>query len=207
MNRTTKILVVDDHPLLREGLAAAIAGEVDMSVVAEASNGREAIDAFRRHRPDITLLDVEMPGMSGVDAMIAIRRAFPDARFVVLTNYEGDIRALRALKAGASAYLLKTTLRKDLLDTIRDVREGKKRIPPEVAVELANYIAQDLLSVREIDVLKRVAAGNSNKVIAGQLDISEATVKNHMKSILLKLGANDRTHAAMIALKRGFIDG
>jgi DNA-binding NarL/FixJ family response regulator len=207
LNRLIKVLIVDDHPLLREGIAAAIAEEPDMSIVGEATNGVEAIQEFRRHRPDVTLLDLQMPGMSGIDAMIVIRRDFPDARFVVLTNHQGDIQAMRALKAGASGYLLKSMLRKEMLDTIRLVASGKRRIPPEVAIELGNHVAEDSLSEREVDVLRRVAAGNSTKIIAGQLQLSEATIKNHMKSILSKLGANDRAHAVMIALKRGFIDG
>ena len=205
MIRIIKLLIVDDHPLLREGIVAAIADEPDMRVVAEATNGGEAIQEFRRHRPDITLLDLQMPGMSGIDAMIVIRRDFPSARFVVLTNHQGDMQALRALQAGASGYLLKSMLRKELLNTIRLVDSGKRRIPPEVALELGSHVAEDSLSEREVEVLQRVAAGSSNKIIAGQLGVSEATVKNHMKSILQKLEASDRTHAVIIALKRGIL--
>ena len=201
-----KILTVDDHPLLREGLAAVIQGEPDMVLVAEATNGQEALERFRLHRPDVTLMDLQMPGMNGIDAMTAIRGEFPSARFIVLTTYPGDVQVLRALKAGACGYLLKNMLRKDLLDTIRIVHAGKRRIPPLIAADLAEHVADDALSEREIDVLRSVAAGNSNKLIAEQLAVSEETVKGHMKSILSKLGANDRTHAVMIALQRGFIE-
>jgi DNA-binding NarL/FixJ family response regulator len=202
-----KVLAVDDHPLLREGIAAVIEGEKDIELVAEAVNGQEAIELFRRHRPDVTLMDLQMPGMNGIDAIVAIRTEFPNARFVVLTTYQGDVQALRALKAGASGYLLKNMLRKELLDTIRTVNAGKRRIPPEIAAELADHMTEDSLTDREIEVLRRVANGNSNKIIGAQLNVSEATVKAHMKSILAKLGANDRTHAVTIAIKRGFIDG
>jgi DNA-binding NarL/FixJ family response regulator len=202
-----RVLMVDDHPLLREGIAAVIHGEPDIEMVAEATNGQEAIDLFRVHRPDVTLMDIQMPGMSGIEAIIAIRRESPTARFIVLTTYQGDVQALRALKAGASGYLLKSMLRKDLLDTIRAVYGGKRRIPPEIAAELADHVTEDALTDREIQVLRRVATGTSNKIIASQLTVSEATVKGHMKSILSKLGANDRTHAVTIAMKRGFLDG
>jgi DNA-binding NarL/FixJ family response regulator len=202
-----RILMVDDHPLLREGVAAVLHGEQDVELVAEATNGQEAIDLFRLHRPDVTLMDLQMPGMNGIDAIVAIRRDFPNARFIVLTTYAGDVQALRALKAGASGYLLKNMLRKELLDTIRSVHAGKRRIPPEIAAELADHVTDDSLTEREIEVLRRVATGTSNKIIASQLTVSEATVKGHMKSILSKLGANDRTHAVTIAMKRGFIDG
>ncbi|RZU35156.1 response regulator [Edaphobacter modestus] len=207
MTKTIKILAVDDHPLLREGIAAVIEGEEDMELVAEATNGHEAIKLFRDHRPDVTLMDLQMPGMSGIDAIVAIRAEFPNARFVVLTTYQGDVQALRALKAGASGYLLKNMLRKELLDTIRAVDAGRRRIPPEIAAELADHVTEDALSDREVEVLRRVATGNSNKIIGAQLSVSEATIKGHMKSILAKLGANDRTHAVTIAVKRGFIDG
>ncbi len=202
-----RILSVDDHQLLREGIAAVLAGQADMELAAEASNGHEAVESFRRHKPDVTLMDLQMPGMNGIDTILAIRREFPSARFVVLTTYQGDIQALRALKAGASGYLLKSMLRKELLDTIRIVHAGGRRIPPEIAAELAEHVIDDALSDREVDVLRKVAVGNSNKIIAAQLGVSEDTVKGHMKSILSKLGANDRTHAVTIAMKRGYLDG
>ena len=207
MTKAIKVLAVDDHPLLREGIAAVLNGEQDIELVAEAVNGREAIELFRQHRPDITLMDLQMPDMNGNEAIIAIRSEFPNARFVVLTTYQGDVQAVRALKAGASGYLLKSMLRKDLLDTIRVVHAGRRRIPPEIATELADHIAEDTLTDREIEVLRRVANGNSNKIIGSQLNVSEATIKGHLKSILSKLGANDRTHAVTIAIRRGFIDG
>ncbi len=207
MTKAIKVLAVDDHPLLREGIAAVLNGEQDIELVAEAVNGREAIELFRQHRPDITLMDLQMPDMNGIETIIAIRSEFPNARFVVLTTYQGDVQAVRALKAGASGYLLKSMLRKDLLDTIRVVHAGRRRIPPEIATELADHIAEDTLTDREIEVLRRVANGNSNKIIGSQLNVSEATIKGHLKSILSKLGANDRTHAVTIAIRRGFIDG
>jgi DNA-binding NarL/FixJ family response regulator len=201
-----RILTVDDHPLLREGIAAVIEGQSDMTLVAEATNGYEAIECFRKHRPDVALMDLRMPDMNGIEAIRAIRTEFPTARIVVLTTYAGDVQALGALKAGASGYLLKSMLRKDLLDTIRTVHAGKRRIPPQIATEIAEHAADDALTEREIDVLRRVGGGNSNKQIAVQLAISEGTVKAHMKSILPKLGAHDRTHAVMIAVKRGILD-
>jgi len=207
VTKKLRILAVDDHALLREGLAAVMNGEQDMELVAQAASGEEAIALFRTHRPDITLIDIQMPGLSGIDAMVTIRSEFPSARFIVLTTYQGDVQALRALKAGASGYLLKSMLRKELLDTIRSVHAGKRRIPPEIAAELADHVTDDALSEREIEVLKRVATGHSNKAIASQLSVSEAAVKANMKSVLSKLNANDRTHAVMIALKRGFLDG
>ncbi len=207
MTKKIRVLAVDDHPLLREGIAAVLEGEEDFELVAEATNGQEAVDRFRIHRPDVTLMDLQMPGMNGIDAMLAIRSEFTNARFIVLTTYQGDVQALRALKAGASGYLLKSMLRKELLETIRAVHAGRKRIPPEIAAELADHVTDDALSDREVEVLRRVATGHSNKIIAAQLTVSEATVKGHMKSILSKLGANDRTHAVTIAMKRGFIDG
>jgi len=202
-----KVLTVDDHPLLREGIAAVVQSEADFLLVGEATNGKEAIESFRALRPDVTLMDLRMPLMNGIDAIKAIRLEFPDARFVVLTTYRGDAEALRAFKAGATGYLLKSMLRKELLETIRIVHAGRRRIPPEIAAELAEHVADDALSDREIQVLRKVATGTSNKIIASQLGVSEATVKGHMKSILSKLGANDRTHAVTIALRRGFIDG
>jgi DNA-binding NarL/FixJ family response regulator len=201
-----RILTVDDHPLLREGIAAVIERQEDMVLVAEATNGQEAIECFRLHRPDITLMDLQMPELSGIDAITAIRREFSNARIVVLTTFQGDVQALRAFKAGASGYLLKNMLRKELVETIRAVHSGRKRIPPEVAAELAEHVVEEALSEREIDILARVAKGNSNKMIASQLDVSEATVKYHLKSILSKLGASDRTHAVTIAMKRGFME-
>jgi DNA-binding NarL/FixJ family response regulator len=206
MQKQIRIMMVDDHPLLREGIAAVLQDEPDMVLVAEATNGDDAIRSFRQHRPDVTLMDIQMPGMCGIDAMTAIRTEFPNARFVVLTTYQGDVQALRALKAGASGYLLKSMLRKELLETIRIVNSGNRRIPPEVAAELADHLADDALSEREMEILRQVASGNSNKLIASHLRISEATVKGHMKNILSKLGANDRTHAVTIAIKRGIID-
>jgi DNA-binding NarL/FixJ family response regulator len=201
-----RILTVDDHPLLREGIAAVLEGEEDMVVVAEAGNGREAVEQFRAHRPDVTLMDLQMPVMSGTDAIIAIRKDYPDARIIVLTTYSGDAQAVRALKAGAFGYLLKNMVRKELVETIRGVHGGKKRVPPEIAVEMAEHHTDDALTEREIEVLREVAGGNANKVVALRLAVSEETVKAHMRSILSKLGANDRTHAVTIALRRGIIE-
>ena len=201
-----RVLTVDDHALIRGGIAALIANQKDMCLVAEASDGREAIDKFRSHRPDITLMDLQMPEMNGIDALIAIRSEFPDARIIVLTTYAGDALCKRAMKAGAQAYILKGNVRKDLLDTIRAVRAGKKFIHAEVAAELASHAADDALSAREIEVLTLIAAGNSNKLVADQLAISEDTVKGHVKNILAKLGVSDRTHAVTVALKRGMIE-
>jgi DNA-binding NarL/FixJ family response regulator len=205
-SRVIRILTVDDHQLLREGIAAVLDGQGDMTIVGQAGNGHEAIESFRRLRPDVTLMDLRMPDMSGLEAILAIRKEFPQARIIVLTTYAGDAQAAAALKAGASGYLLKNLVRKELIDTIRIVHGGKRRIPPEIATEIAEHVADDALSEREIDVLRRVAAGKSNKLIAAELDISEGTVKTHMKSILPKLDASDRTHAVMIALKRGILD-
>jgi DNA-binding NarL/FixJ family response regulator len=201
-----RILAVDDHQLLREGIAALLASQADMELVAEAANGREAIEQFRKHRPDVTLMDIQMPEMSGIDALGAIRGEFPEARIVVLTTYAGDVQVMRALKAGARGYLLKSLLRKELLETIRAVHAGQRRVPPELAAEIAEHASDDLLTPREIDVLRLIAAGNANKEIAAQLSITEETVKGHVKNILAKLGANDRTHAVTIGLKRGIIE-
>jgi DNA-binding NarL/FixJ family response regulator len=201
-----RILAVDDHPLLRDGIATLIASQSDMKLVAEASTGREALEQFRKHRPDLTLMDLQMPEMDGIEAILAICSEFPQARIIVLTTYKGDIQVLRALKAGARGYLLKGLLRKELLETIRAVHAGKKRIPPEVASQLAEHAIDDMLSVREIEVLRLVAGGNANKLIADQLSITEETVKFHVKNILSKLGASDRTQAVTIALKRGIIE-
>ena len=200
-----RILAVDDHPLIREGIAAVLQGEPDILLVAEASNGRDAIEQYRAHQPDVTLMDLQMPEMNGIDAIQAIREDFPDARIIVLTTYSGDAQALRAFKAGAAGYLLKNMLRKELLETVRSVHAGRKRVPPEIAIDIAEHHSDDLLTEREVEVLRQVAEGNANKIIADQLKISEETVKAHMRSILSKLGANDRTHAVTIAVKRGII--
>jgi two-component system, NarL family, response regulator len=201
-----RVLSVDDHPLLREGIAALVNAEADMKMVAEASNGQEAIEKFRSHRPDVTLMDLQMPGSNGIEAIIDIHNEFPNARIIVLTTYTGDVQVLRALRGGAQGYILKGHVHRELLETIRAVHAGKKRIPPEVAAELADHAAEDNLTSREIDVLRLIASGNANKVIADQLSISEETVKTHVTNILSKLGANDRTHAVTIALKRGIIE-
>jgi DNA-binding NarL/FixJ family response regulator len=201
-----RILIVDDHPLLREGIAALVGGQSDMTLVAECSNGREAVRAFRTHRPDVTLMDLQMPEMSGLDAISAIRGEFPDARIMVLTTYSGDVQVVRALQAGARAYLLKNQVHKELLDTIRAVHAGKKMLSPEASYELAEHATDDALTKAEIDVLRLIAAGNANKQIADQLSITEETVKGRVRNILSKLGANDRTHAVTIGLKRGIIE-
>jgi DNA-binding NarL/FixJ family response regulator len=201
-----RILVVDDHPIFRQGIAGLLADQPDILLVAEAANGHGAIQQFRTHRPDITLMDLQMPEMNGLDAMIAIRGEFPDAKIIVLTTYTGDVQVLRALKAGARAYLIKNLLHKELLETIRAVQAGKKSLSPEVSYELAEHATDDLLTDGEIDVLRLIAAGNANKQIAAQLSITEDTVKGRVKNILSKLGAGDRTQAAMIALRRGIIE-
>jgi DNA-binding NarL/FixJ family response regulator len=201
-----RILAVDDHPLFREGIAAILEGQPDMSLVAEASDGREAIQQFRASHPDVILMDLQMPEMNGLDATIAIRGEDPGARIIVLTTYMGDVQVMRALRAGARAYLLKNLLHRELLDTIRAVHAGKKTISPEVSYELAHHATDDALTPAEIEVLRLIAAGNANKEIAAKLSLTEETVKGRVRSILSKLGANDRTHAAMIGVKRGIID-
>jgi DNA-binding NarL/FixJ family response regulator len=201
-----RILAVDDHPLMRDGIAALLDGIEGMELVGQASTGREAIESVRRLRPDVTLMDLRMPDISGIEAIRVIRAEFPKARIIVLTTYQGDAHAAAALKAGAAGYLLKSLVGTELLDTIRAVHAGKRRVPPEIATEIAEHVADDELTEREIEVLRRVAAGKSNKLIAAELEISEGTVKTHMKSILPKLNASDRTHAVMIALKRGILD-
>lgn len=201
-----RILSVDDHLLLREGIAAVLEDQADMMLVGQAANGRDAIEAFRQHQPDVTLMDLRMPDMSGIKAIAAIRAEFPSARIIVLTTYAGDVQAVEALRAGASGYLLKNMLRKELLQTIRAVHSGRRHVPAEIALEIAQHAVDDALTEREVEVLQRVAAGKSNKLIAAELAISESTIKAHMKSILPKLDANSRTHAVMIALKRGILD-
>jgi DNA-binding NarL/FixJ family response regulator len=201
-----RILLVDDHPLLRDGVAGLIADQSDMQLVGEASTGLEAIDQFRKHRPDITLLDLQMPELRGVEALKTIREESPEARVIILTTYNGDAQVLSALRSGAQGYLLKSTLRRELLDAIRAVHKGQRRIPPDVAAQLAQHAADDPLTSRELEVLGLIAAGKSNKLIASDLAITEETVKGHVKNILSKLGATDRTHAVTIALKRGMIE-
>jgi DNA-binding NarL/FixJ family response regulator len=200
-----RILTVDDHPMLREGIAAVIGGQPDMQIVGEASNGVEAVERFGELRPDVTLMDLQMPELNGIDALKAIRAQHPDARVIVLTTYAGDVQALKALKSGAAGYLLKNTLRRELLDAIRTVHAGKRHVTAEIANELAVHAAQDALSERELDVLTVVAAGKSNKEVARELAVSEDTVKAHLKVIFVKLGVNDRTEAVMLAMRRGFL--
>jgi DNA-binding NarL/FixJ family response regulator len=201
-----RILCVDDHPLLRGGISALIENPDDMELVGEASNGREALEQFRQLRPDITLMDLQMPVVTGIDAISAIRAEFPDARIIVLTTHAGDVQVSRALKAGARGYLLKGLLRKELLDTIRAVHAGHKRLSSEIAAEIAEHATDGMLTPREIQVLRLAAGGNSNKEIGARLSLTEETVKSHIRSILSKLGANDRAHAVAISLKRGIID-
>ena len=201
-----RILAVDDHPLVRQGIAGLVGVQPDMVLVGEASTGRDAIQEFRKHHPDVTLMDLQMPEMSGLDALIAIRSEFPEAKIIVLTTYAGDMQIRRALKAGAQAYLLKNTLHKELMETIRAVHAGKKALSPEASYEIAEHATDDALTPAEVAVLRLIAAGNANKQIADRLSITEETVKSRVKSILSKLGANDRTHAAMIGLKRGIIE-
>jgi len=201
-----RILTVDDHALLREGIAFLVKSQPDMELIAEASDGMEAIEQFRRHRPDITLMDLRMPNLNGTEAISRIRNEFPDAKIVVLTTYAGDVQVLKAIKAGARGYIVKGHVHRELLDAIRSVHAGHKRIPPEIAAELADHAADDQLSAREIDVLRLIGEGNANKQIADKLLIAETTVKNHISSILSKLRANDRAHAVTIALQRGIIE-
>jgi DNA-binding NarL/FixJ family response regulator len=204
-SKPIRILTADDHYLLRYGIATLVGAEPDMELVAQASTGQEAIEQFRLHQPDVTLMDLQMPGMDGIEALIAIRSEFPNARIVFLTTYAGDVRVMRALRAGARAYILKGRLAGELLETIRAVHAGQKRIPPEVAAELAEHAGESGLTDREVEVLNLIAAGNANKEVAAQLSIAEETVKRHVTGILAKLGANDRTHAVTIGLKRGII--
>ena len=204
--KSIRILTVDDHPVVRNGIAGLVEDQADMLLVGEASNGREALQQFRTHRPDVTLMDLQMPEMTGVDAIIAIRDEFPQARIIVLTTYSGDVQVVRALKAGAQGYLIKNLLHKELLDAIRKVHAGKKVLTPEVSGEVASHAADDALTPAEISVLRLIAEGNANKQIAAQLSISEETVKSRVKNILSKLGASDRTQAVTIALKRGIIE-
>ena len=201
-----RILTVDDHPLLREGIAALVKAEPDMEIVAEASDGGEAVQQFRRHRPDVTLMDIQMPNLNGIEAISRIRNEFPGAKIIVLSTYSGDVQVLQAIKAGARGYIVKGHVHRELLEAIRSVHAGHKRIPPEIAAELAEHAADDSLSSREIDVLRLIAAGNANKQIADKLSIEETTVKSHISSILSKLSANDRTHAVTIGLQRGIIE-
>jgi DNA-binding NarL/FixJ family response regulator len=201
-----RILTVDDHALLRNGIRRLISVESDMELVAEASSGREAVEQFRTHQPDIALMDLQMPDMNGIEAIIAIRGEFPDARIIVLSTYSGDVQVVRALKAGARAYLLKGSVNRELLSTIRAVHAGQKHIPAELASDLAEHTGEDQLSAREIEVLRLIADGNANKEIAARLDLAEDTVKRHVTNILSKLGANDRTHAVTIGLSRGIIE-
>ena len=205
MTSPIRILTADDHALVRKGIAAILASQSDMNLVAEASNGCEAVEQFRSHAPDITLMDLQMPEMNGLDAMIAIRAEFPDARVIMLTTYAGDVQVLRAMKVGARGYLLKTLLDKELLDTIRAVHAGKKVLSAEASYEVAEHATSDVLTPAEIDVLRLIAAGHANKQIAHQLSITEDSVKGRVKSVLSKLGATDRTHAAMIGVRRGII--
>lgn len=205
-DRKIRVLVVDDHPVLRDGVAAALQNQGDMLMVGEARNGEEAVDRFRELRPDVTLMDLQMPGMNGVDAITAIRNEHPDARIVVLTTYTGDAQAVRALKAGAAGYLLKSSLRTELIDAIRDVHRGHRHVTRDVADEIATHVVDETLSEREIAILRLVAIGKANKQVASELGLSEETIKGHLKNIFAKLGVADRTHAVTLAARRGIID-
>ena len=205
-DRRIRVLTVDDHALVRNGIAGLVGDQADMVLVGEASNGREAIQQFRTHKPDVTLMDLQMPELNGIDAIIGIRGEFPHARVIVLTTYTGDVQVVRALKAGAQGYLLKNLLYKELLDAIRTVHAGKRILTPELTLEVASHAVDDSLTPAEVSVLRLIAGGNANKQIADQLSISEETVKSRVKNILSKLDANDRTHAVTIALKRGIIE-
>lgn len=207
MSASIRVLCADDHPMMRDGIAFALQQEPDIELVAEASDGSDAIAAYRQYRPDVTLMDLQMPGMNGLAAMGAILEEFPKARIVVLTTYAGDVHASRALKLGAMGYLLKSTLRAELIAVIREVHAGRKRIPPDVAEEIASHLMLEPLSDRELEVLRCIAKGNSNKIVADILGITEDTVKGHMRNVLTKLHANDRTHAVTIGLKRGYLEG
>jgi DNA-binding NarL/FixJ family response regulator len=206
MPQRIRVLCVDDHPLMRDGIAFALQTQEDIELVGQAVNGEEALKLYRELRPDVTLMDLQMPGMNGITAIERIRADYPKAKIVVLTTYSGDVQASRALKAGVVGYILKNMLRTELIGTIRAVHGGARCIPSEIASELADHFTADALSSREVEVLRSVAGGNSNKIVASELKISEDTVKGHMKNILSKLGANDRTHAVLIAMKRGFLD-
>jgi DNA-binding NarL/FixJ family response regulator len=205
-SRRIRILCVDDHPLVRDGIAYAIQKQNDMELVGQAGNGSEAVSAYKEHLPDVTLMDLRMPEMNGIEATRLIREEFPNARIVILTTYSGDVQALRALKVGAMGYVLKGMIRSDLINTIRAVHAGQRRIPEEISSGISEHFSADALSARETELLQHVAAGSSNKAAADLLGISEDTVKGHMKTILAKLQAKDRTHAVMIAIKRGFLD-
>jgi DNA-binding NarL/FixJ family response regulator len=200
-----RVFCVDDHPLLREGIGTVINNQPDMLVVAEASNSQQAIEQFGKHKPDVTLMDLRLPDMNGIDTMIAIRAQFPDARVIILTTFEGDVEIQRAFEAGARAYMLKSMPPKDMVDTIRQVHAGKKRIPPEIATHLAEHYSDESLTGREVEVLRQIAGGNRNRDIAEKLFITEETVKVHIKHIMEKLGASDRTHAVAIGVRRGII--
>ena len=204
-SKRIRLLTVDDHPLLREGLAAIINNQADMTVVAQAASGKDAIDQFRKHHPDVTMMDLRLPDMSGIDALAAIRAEFPDARIIMLTTFEGDVEIKRALEAGARGYLLKSMPPKELLDVIRQVQAGRKRIPPQLAAQLAEHMSDESLTEREVQVLGQIAGGNRNRDIAERLFISEETVKVHIKHIMEKLGATDRTQAVAIGIRRGII--